>query len=93
VKITVQINQDSNTGISGEHTYSIPGKDSLTLLDLLQTIDAEHQGFCRSVLEDGNIRDTLIVLVNGDNVRYLDGLESRIGEQDEVYIIPAVAGG
>jgi molybdopterin converting factor small subunit len=42
---------------------------------------------------DGRLRESLAVLVNGDHVRYREGLRTRLGEADEVYVIPLVAGG
>ena len=75
------------------YNYAIPDGDSRTLMMLFRMVEQDHPGFCESVLEDGAVRQTMIVLINGENVRYLEGLESRIRECDEVYIIPAVAGG
>ncbi|MCE2457714.1 MAG: MoaD/ThiS family protein, partial [Dehalococcoidia bacterium] len=31
--------------------------------------------------------------VNGEDVRFLDGIDSATGDGDEVSIVPAVAGG
>jgi molybdopterin converting factor small subunit len=31
--------------------------------------------------------------VNGQDVRYLDGLATPVGERDEVRLLPAMAGG
>ncbi len=93
MKINIRINQDANTSISGEYTYAIPDSDAQTLMELFQMIEQEHAGFCESLIEDGAVRQTMIVLINGENVLYLDGLASRIREADEVYIIPSVAGG
>ena len=33
------------------------------------------------------------IYVNGEDVRFLDGLATVLGEDDEVSIVPAVAGG
>jgi molybdopterin converting factor small subunit len=33
------------------------------------------------------------IYLNGEDVRYLDGLNSAVGENAELSIVPAVAGG
>ena len=42
---------------------------------------------------DGQIRRTLLVFVNGDDIRNCDGEETRLREGDEISIVPALAGG
>ncbi len=42
--------------------------------------------------ENGNISDILIFL-NGDNLRNLDGLQTTVNDGDEISMIPLVAGG
>ena len=43
--------------------------------------------------ETGNIRPFINIFVNKKNVNQLQGLDTEIGDEDEVLIIPAVAGG
>jgi molybdopterin synthase sulfur carrier subunit len=43
--------------------------------------------------ETGEIRRFVNVYVNGDDVRFLDGLATALKAGDEVSIVPAVAGG
>jgi len=47
----------------------------------------------RMVDDDGEIRRFVNVFVNGEDVRFLDGLTTAINAGDEVSIVPAVAGG
>ena len=42
---------------------------------------------------DGNIRETLIIFVNGDHIRYRNGLETVLADGDEIYIVPLITGG
>ena len=42
---------------------------------------------------DGGLRRFVNVYVNDEDVRYQGGLEAKVGEGDEVSILPAVAGG
>ena len=43
--------------------------------------------------DDGDLNRFVNVYVNGQDVRYLDGLETTVGERDEVRLLPAMAGG
>ena len=49
--------------------------------------------FEERLLEDGELRRFVNLYVNGDDVRHGDGLETPIGEDDEISILPAVSGG
>ena len=42
---------------------------------------------------DGRIKKYINVFVNGNDVGALQGLDTRLGEQDEVFVVPAMAGG
>jgi molybdopterin synthase sulfur carrier subunit len=43
--------------------------------------------------EQGELRRFVNVYVNGEDVRFLSGLETELKTGDEVSIVPAVAGG
>ncbi|HEX5240493.1 MAG TPA: ubiquitin-like small modifier protein 1 [Candidatus Limnocylindrales bacterium] len=42
---------------------------------------------------DGELHRFVNVYLNGEDVRYLDGLDTRVGPDDEVRLLPAIAGG
>jgi sulfur-carrier protein len=43
--------------------------------------------------EDGELRRFVNVYVKGEDIRFLEGLETPVADGDEVTILPAVAGG
>ena len=43
--------------------------------------------------EEGELRRFVNVYINGEDVRFEDGLATAINDGDEVSIVPAVAGG
>ena len=43
--------------------------------------------------EDGGLRKFVNVFVDDDDVRYLEGLDTKVADGQTVSIIPAVAGG
>lgn len=50
--------------------------------------------FKRRVLEaDGRPRSLINVYINGKNAKFSGGMDAPLGDGDEVYVLPAVAGG
>jgi len=50
--------------------------------------------FKRRVLEgDGTPRSLINIYINGKNAKFTDGMNTTLNDGDEVYILPAVAGG
>lgn len=43
--------------------------------------------------EDGHLRKNLTVFVNGEHIRYRQGFETELKDDDDVYVIPLIAGG
>lgn len=59
-----------------------------------QVARAMGDDFRRRVLEsDGRPRSLINIYINGKNAKFSDGMETGLAEGDEVYILPAVAGG
>ena len=68
--------------------------DGGTLLNLVQDLERQYPGMEQRIVdEDGEIRRFVNLFVNGEDVRFLDGLATALGQGDEVSIVPAVAGG
>lgn len=60
----------------------------------LQELNGRYPGFCERVLdEDGEVRRFVNVFVNGEDIRFLQGLQTPLKPGDEVSIVPAMAGG
>ena len=60
------------------------------LQDLERTQAALYRNVCD---ETGAVRKHLNVFVNSDNVRDLDGVDTKLTQGDVVTILPAVSGG
>ena len=79
-------------GGAGEKKIDI---DTDTLKDAFAKI-SETMGddFKRRVLnEDGTPRSLINIYINGKNSKFSAGLDTQLSDGDEVYILPAVAGG
>ena len=68
--------------------------DGTTVGELVDHLEASYPGMRERLCEDdGELRRFVNVFVNGEDVRFLEGLGSALTEGDEVSIVPAVAGG
>jgi molybdopterin synthase sulfur carrier subunit len=69
----------------------------LDVADLSQMIDrleSDYPGFKERLLdEEGELRYFVNIYVNGEDIRFDQGLGTAIKSGDEVSIVPAVAGG
>ncbi|MCJ8305464.1 MAG: ThiF family adenylyltransferase [Nitrosopumilus sp.] len=88
-------------------TFTIPSvlnsgggeKKTEILCDSLQDAfakisDIMGDDFKRKVLEgDGTPRSLINIYINGKNAKFSSGMETALKDGDEVYILPAVAGG
>ena len=72
-------------------------KVELDVGDLSQMIDrleSDYPGFKERLLdEEGELRYFVNIYVNGEDIRFDQGLRTAIKSGDEVSIVPAVAGG
>jgi molybdopterin synthase sulfur carrier subunit len=65
-----------------------------TLQEAIEHADAAYPGFRERVLDgQGEIKRFINVFVNGVDVRQLQGRATPVRENDEVAVIPAMAGG
>ena len=68
--------------------------ESATMGELVENLDASFPGFKERLLdENGDLRYFVNLYLNGEDVRFLQGLETSTKSGDEVSIVPAVAGG
>ena len=75
------------------------GKDSVTVggatvLECLNQLDAQFPGVKERIVDPtGQLHRFVNIYVNGEDVRFLKGLQTGLKDGDEISIVPAVAGG
>lgn len=68
--------------------------DAMTLGAAFDGLESAYPGLKERICdEQGEIRRFVNIYINGEDVRFLSGLESALKPGDEVSIVPAVAGG
>lgn len=60
----------------------------------MRGLDSEYPGIVfRICYETGELRPFVNVFVGSENVKYLQGLDTPVGDGDTVFIVHSVAGG
>ncbi len=68
--------------------------EATTVREAIWAIEEEHPGLAARVLdEDGGLRRFVNVFVADEDVRFLEGLDTKVGPGQTVSLVPAVAGG
>ena len=89
--VTVKLPAQLRDAAGGAVSKQVEGTTVGEALDALY----EQHGELRERLsgDDGGLRRFVNVYLGGEDIRFLDGLDTPIADGDEVTILPAVAGG
>ncbi|NGO14659.1 MoaD/ThiS family protein [Streptomyces sp. HC44] len=72
------------------------GGDGETLAELFADLDKRHAGIQDRIVDQakgGELRRFVNVYLNDEDVRFLEGINTKLTDGDNVTILPAVAGG
>jgi sulfur-carrier protein len=65
-----------------------------TVGEVFTELVSTYPGLKGQLIDDtGTLHKFVNVYVNDDDIRYLDQLDTKVGESDSISILPAVAGG
>src|SRR3981189_89794 len=67
--------------------------EATTVGEVLDGLYDRFDGLKDRIAEDGDLRRFVNVYVQGEDIRFLDGLDTTVEDGDEVTILPAVVGG
>ena len=88
---TVWIPQVLRASAGGNKQVELAGSSVGEVVDALVAQYPSLRG--QLLADDGGLNRFVNVYVNGQDVRYLDGLATAVAERDEVRLLPAMAGG
>jgi molybdopterin synthase sulfur carrier subunit len=65
-----------------------------TVAAIVEDLERNHPGLKERICDEGGkVRRFVNIFVNGDDIRFLNNLETTVKDGDEVSIVPAIAGG
>jgi molybdopterin synthase sulfur carrier subunit len=91
VSVTVRIPTQLRSLAGGASEVTV---GSGTVGSVLESLEAAHPGFRERLIDDaGKLRRFVNVFVADEDVRFLEGLDTKVDDGQTVSIVPAVAGG
>lgn len=75
------------------------GHDEITaegdsIIGVIEDVERRHPGMRERLLDDkGELRRFVNIYLNGDDIRFLNQLTSKVKDGDDISIVPAIAGG
>ncbi|MFQ5737207.1 MAG: ubiquitin-like small modifier protein 1 [Thermodesulfobacteriota bacterium] len=75
------------------------GADEVTaegsnVAEIIEDLEKNYPGLKERICEpDGNLRRFVNIYLNDEDIRFKNNLETELSENDELSIIPAIAGG
>ncbi len=68
--------------------------EGATIGEIFNQLDVQFPGLrARLCEENGELRRFINVYVDGEDIRFLDRLQTPVGDRAEISIVPAIAGG
>jgi sulfur-carrier protein len=88
---TIRIPPVLRASVGGEREVTA---DGASVGDVLRNLVAAHPDTSTQIFSaEGELNRFVNVYLNDEDVRVLNGLETAVGEGDELVILPAMAGG
>jgi molybdopterin synthase sulfur carrier subunit len=89
--VTVRIPTPLRTLTRNEKEVQIA---ATSVSELLAGLEQAHPGFRERLLdESGKLRRFVNIFVNDEDIRFLQNLDTKLKDGDQVSIVPAIAGG
>jgi sulfur-carrier protein len=88
--VTVRIPTPLRTLTAGEEAVKVSGA---TVREVIDNLDKNHPGMRERLLDDKGVRRFVNIYVGDEDIRFLDGLETKLEVGSELSIVPAIAGG
>ncbi|MEC7838353.1 MAG: MoaD family protein [Chloroflexota bacterium] len=63
------------------------------IINIINNLDERFPGVSEKIMENNELKHFVNIYVNGEDIRYLDSLDTKVNSSDEISIVPAVAGG
>lgn len=90
MSVTVRIPTPLRTLTAGDEAVSASGADVAALID---DLEAKYPGIKDRLVDEKGVRRFVNLYLGDEDIRFLDGLKTKLEDGDELSIVPAIAGG
>lgn len=87
---TVRIPTPLRTLTSGKDEVEAAGA---TVAELVSNLEATYPGIRDRLLDEKGVRRFINIFVGDEDIRFLDGLKTELKGNEQISIVPAIAGG
>lgn len=88
---TINLPTILRTHVGGARTIEVAGT---TVGEVFDDVSRTHPKLAEQLTsQDGSLPVFVNVFVDDEDIRYLNGLDTTVGDRTEITILPAVAGG
>lgn len=88
--VTVRIPTPLRTLTGGSEAVKAEGKN---VRELIENLESAHPGLKDRLLDEKGVRRFVNLYVGEEDIRFLDGLDTELAGNEELSIVPAIAGG
>ena len=88
--VTVRIPTPLRTLTGGEEQVQADGS---TVQQVIENLEKKHPGIRDRLLDEKGVRRFVNIYVGDEDIRFLDGLDTKLENGVEISIVPAIAGG
>ena len=79
---------------NGERSVNIELDENSTILDSLNKLNDIYSGISAKIIDENNsLHNFVNIFMDGEDVRYMNGVDTKLIQGSEISIVPAVAGG
>ena len=87
---TIRIPPTLRAEVGGAREVAASGR---TVADVIDDLVARFPALEAQLLRHGELADFVNVYIRGEDVRTRDGLDTEVGDGDQLILLPAMAGG
>ena len=88
--VTVKIPTTFRGLVRGSAEVRASGK---TIAGIVADLDSRYPGMKERLCDEDGLRKAVSVFLNGEDVRFMKGLETPVADGDELSVVTALAGG
>ena len=94
MEIKIIIPSPLRTFSNGERSVSFNLEDNSLIIDSIKELEKQFAGISAKIIdEDNNLHNFVNIFMDGEDVRYMQGVDTKLIPGSEISIVPAVAGG
>lgn len=67
--------------------------DGATVRAVLDALEVKHPGMKDRLLDEKGVRRFVNIYLGEEDIRFLDGLDTAVKADDQLSVVPAIAGG